>query len=182
MRHQSTIHNFETEGFHAHQYLSKRLRRRRQRQWKHQTSSQLTTALAQKTAQWKKAKVVEVSVQEQFRTATPKQLTFEFELIALFRSLVKWWQEDTQHVSNMNKAIAHPAYQQIIGIGKVLASEMVPLLLKELAQRPDHWFHALIEITGTDAAAKQETFDGAVGSWLDWGKRKGYVVDAQSPA
>jgi hypothetical protein len=171
--------SFESEGFRAHQYLKTRRRRRR---WQYQVSSQLTTALVEKPIQWKRAEIVRSIDRERTPAKVPKQLAFEFELAAIFQSLVHWWREDTKHMSNMNKAIVHPAYQQIIGIGKVLASDMVPLLLKELDLRPDHWFHALIEITGTDAAAAQETFDGAVVSWLEWGRRKGYLVDARSAA
>jgi hypothetical protein len=39
--------------------------------------------------------------------------------------------------------VTHPAYQQIIGLGK----EALPLLFGELRRAPDHWFWALRAIT-----------------------------------
>ena len=89
-----------------------------------------------------------------------------------FRGLVSQWSEDTLHISNINKAIKHPAYQQIIGMGKAVSSLIVPLLLRELEQNPDHWFWALREITKEDPAQSEDTFDGAVQAWLRWGKQR----------
>ncbi len=41
---------------------------------------------------------------------------------------------------------ARPAYQEIIGLGPAV----VPLVLRELEQRPAHWFSALRALTGAD--------------------------------
>src|SRR5947207_10431415 len=46
----------------------------------------------------------------------------------------------------------HPAYQQIIGMGK----EAIPLILEELQREEDHWFWALKSITGDDPVAPSE--------------------------
>ena len=73
-------------------------------------------------------------------------------------------------MSNMNKAFVHPAYQQIIGMGKAAPAFVIRVLLRELSESPNHWFLALKEITGEDPALAEDTFDGAVAAWLKWGK------------
>jgi len=48
----------------------------------------------------------------------------------------------------------------------------VPLLLKELKERPDHWLVALNAITGEDPAPEDANFSEAVAAWIKWGKSK----------
>jgi hypothetical protein len=50
----------------------------------------------------------------------------------------------------------HPAYREIIGLGR----EVVPLLLRDLEKSRAHWFGALHEITG--ASPIPETAAGNV--------------------
>lgn len=173
---EQTNKSVESEGFRAHVFLTSRPKRRAR--WKYVASSKLTTVLVEEDPVWKTAQLAH----EQGHYSLSNQLVFEFNLEQVFKSLANQWREDTEHMSNMNKAIVHPAYQQIIGMGKAIPSEILPLLLRELEERPDHWFRALVEITGTDPALEEETFDGAVRSWLDWGKRKGYLIHARSAA
>ena len=54
----------------------------------------------------------------------------------------------------------------------------VPIILRELQRRPDHWFRALSAITGENPIQeghagnlKQMTQD-----WLDWGRAHGYIA------
>jgi hypothetical protein len=173
---EQTNRSVESEGFRAHVYLSTHPKRRSR--WKYVASSKLTKVLVEEDPVWKTARLAH----EQGHYSLPNQLVLEFSLEQVFRSLANQWREDTEHVSNINKAIAHPAYQQIIGMGKAVGSEILPLLLRELQERPDHWFRALVEITGVDPAFEEETFDGAVRSWLDWGKRRGHLIHARSAA
>ena len=84
-----------------------------------------------------------------------------------FAELVQKWRRDTLHWSSAKRSILHPAYQRIIGMGPTI----LPLLLKELRDRPDHWFCALASITGEDPAEGTATFDEAVAAWIEWGKR-----------
>ena len=89
-----------------------------------------------------------------------------------FRELVRQWKEATAFMSSATDMATHPAYQQIIGMGK----EALPLLLDELRREPDHWFWALKAITGEDPVALADR--GKVGrmaqAWLDWDKKRGY--------
>ena len=58
---------------------------------------------------------------------------------ATFERLADEWLEQRPKGVDVAQMIRHPAYQAIIDIGAVA----VPWLLARLAQRPDHWFHAL---------------------------------------
>ena len=88
-----------------------------------------------------------------------------------FRRLADQWVCETEHVSSIKKASMHPAYQRIIGMGPAV----VPYLLREIEQNPDHWFWALNAITEEDPAAGEDSLDGAKMAWLQWGKEKGYL-------
>jgi hypothetical protein len=88
-----------------------------------------------------------------------------------FRAQADQWRRDTLHTSSLTKMIVHPSYLKIIGMG----SSVLPLLFRELEQRPDHWLVALNAITGQDPAPTDSTFDEAVAAWLDWGRTHGYL-------
>ena len=88
----------------------------------------------------------------------------------LFQELVERWKRDTMHSSSVTRMVVHPAYLRIIGLGP----DALPLLLRELRERPDHWLVALNAITGTDPAPEGASFNQAVAAWLEWGEREGY--------
>ncbi|MBI4389801.1 MAG: hypothetical protein HY580_06430 [Nitrospinae bacterium] len=87
-----------------------------------------------------------------------------------FNSLVSKWKSDTAFQSSISQMVDHPAYQEIIGLGE----EVVPLLIRELKQNPDHWFVALKRITGEDPVdiGQRGNFDEMVRAWIGWGNRK----------
>ncbi len=67
----------------------------------------------------------------------------------------------------------HPAYQQIIGMGK----EAIPLLLRGLDQQePEHWFWALAAITGEDPVPPGDRGNvrRIADAWLRWGRQQGH--------
>jgi hypothetical protein len=68
---------------------------------------------------------------------------------------------------------AHPAYQEIVAMGQ----EVVPLLLRDLEQEPDHWFAALGAITGAQPVPPEDRGDieKMAAAWLRWGKDHGYL-------
>jgi hypothetical protein len=74
-------------------------------------------------------------------------------------------------VSAAQTIVLHPAYQRIIGLGY----PVVPLILRELQERPSHWFAALSAITGEDPADPNADFNGRVRAWLAWGRDRGYL-------
>ena len=89
-----------------------------------------------------------------------------------FRRLAAAWHRDTDYLSSMEDAESHPAYQEIVRLGP----EVVPLLLRDLADNHSHWFAALEAITGArpvpaSAAGKIPLMAEA---WLRWAKDNGY--------
>lgn len=71
----------------------------------------------------------------------------------------------------MTQMVAHPAYLQIIGLGRAV----LPYLLDELARQPDHWFHALSAITGEDPIppSAEGNLAAMTPAWLAWGRAHG---------
>src|SRR5580704_8017045 len=88
-----------------------------------------------------------------------------------FRGLAEEWKSQRGPTSSISRLSMHPAYQQIIGMGDIV----VPLILRELEQKPDHWFWALHAITGADPVP--ESSRGIMSemalAWLNWGEQHG---------
>jgi len=89
-----------------------------------------------------------------------------------FNYLAALWETEVQNISSATEMAMHPAYQQIIGMGK----QIIPLLLLRLAIQPHHWFWALRAITGENPV--DSTQAGKVKAmaevWLKWGRKHGY--------
>jgi hypothetical protein len=96
------------------------------------------------------------------------------DVAAEFRRLEEWWFRETGHLSNLDYAYRHPAYQAVIALGP----PVVPILLRELRTKPHWWFEALAEITGEDPMRPEDAgrFDQIAGRWLDWGRAHGYTT------
>lgn len=89
-----------------------------------------------------------------------------------FRRLEAIWLAEVGHQSSTTKLIKHPAFQEIIRMGQAV----VPLMLRDLTQRPRLWVWALPEITGADPVPPADRGDIARMSeaWLQWAKANGY--------
>ena len=88
-----------------------------------------------------------------------------------FCAYVETWRRQTRHLSTLRRIVSNPSYQSIIAMGK----EVLPWLLLELQERPDHWLVALNRITGEDPAPADSTFTEAVEAWLTWGRQRGLL-------
>ncbi len=90
-----------------------------------------------------------------------------------FRALAMRWQRETEAHSSISQIAMHPAYQEIIGVGHAA----IALILRELQQRPNHWFWALRAITGEDPIQPEQRgkFREMTSAWLQWGKQRGYI-------
>ena len=95
-------------------------------------------------------------------------------LARTFRELAEAWRRETSFLSFMQQRALHPAYQRIIGMGWAA----VPLILRQLERRPDHWLWALESITGEEPARGAESFQAEVQAWLLWGRERGFLRDA----
>ena len=90
--------------------------------------------------------------------------------VKIFQALVEAWRQKVQFLSSVTEMSLHPAYQRIIGMG----ASVLPLLLRELENRPDHWFWALTAITGVDPVqpADRGKIEKMSEAWLKWGKEQ----------
>ncbi len=88
------------------------------------------------------------------------------------RRLEAIWNAETSYLSSYTDIVEHPAFREIIAMGE----PVVPLLLRDLAERPRLWVWALPEITGEDPVPPEEAGNIARMSeaWLRWGRAKGY--------
>ena len=91
-----------------------------------------------------------------------------------FAALAAEWRERCLFASSVTEMVLDPAYQEIVGLGE----PVVPILLAELRDQPDHWMWALQSITGANPIVPEERGDllKMANSWLTWGRAKGYDV------
>jgi len=95
------------------------------------------------------------------------------ELEMVFRDLADTWRRETGALSSITVKSMHPAYQSIVGMGP----KAVPLILRELQRKPDHWFWALTFITGEDPVPREDAGDirKMTEAWLELGRQRGWV-------
>jgi hypothetical protein len=88
-----------------------------------------------------------------------------------FYSLAETWQRECAHLSSLREMVLHPAYQEIIGMGR----EALPFLLRELERKPDHWDWALRAITGENPVPPEHRgrLADIARDWLEWARKKG---------
>ena len=90
---------------------------------------------------------------------------------AEFGQFAEQWRRDTFFHSSLSKKFTHPAYVTIMAGGK----SVLPFILKDLENNPDHWFYALRYIVRKDVASGAANFDDARAAWLDWGRTNNYI-------
>ena len=90
-----------------------------------------------------------------------------------FSRLTQQWRAETAFSSSLTVMAGHPAYQRIIGMGRLA----LPMIFRELATEPDHWFWALKAITGCDPVppCHRGNIESVAADWLAWGRSRGYV-------
>jgi hypothetical protein len=93
-------------------------------------------------------------------------------LKAQFRVLADQWKRETGHLSRMSHRAEHPAYRQIIAMGEAV----IPILLEDLNQTHDHWFLALMELTGQNPVKQADAgfVDRMADAWIRWGAAQGF--------
>ncbi len=103
---------------------------------------------------------------------SPESREIDPNLEVHFNTLVAEWKASRGHVASINKWVQLPAYQNIIRLG----AAAIPLLLKELARSPDHWFWALRSITGENPVTSESRGNviEMAKCWIQWGKEHGY--------
>jgi hypothetical protein len=91
----------------------------------------------------------------------------------IFRRLAERWRSETGLLSSIEDKVLHPAYQQIIGMGP----DVIPLILREMQRRPEHWFWALNAISREDPIDPEDegNIRKMTETWLQWGMKRGYI-------
>jgi hypothetical protein len=89
-----------------------------------------------------------------------------------FRQLEALWDSETAYLSSDTEIVGHPAFQGIIGLGPAV----IPLMLRDLQERPRLWVWALPAITGANPVPASDRGNIAKMSeaWLRWGRANGY--------
>ena len=92
---------------------------------------------------------------------------------AMFRELADQWRRETGVYSSISKKVQHPAYLRMIALGE----EALPLILRELRDRPGYWFPALQAIANENPVPVGEHADPkkARAAWLQWGQERGLI-------
>ncbi len=90
-----------------------------------------------------------------------------------FLAHYKKWQQETAFSSSVSDMVLHPSYQRIIGMGPAI----LPIIIRELAKTPDHWFWALEAITGQNPVPQAERgrIKQMAQRWLDWARMERIV-------
>jgi hypothetical protein len=90
-----------------------------------------------------------------------------------FERLAAAWRNDIQFSSSLSEIFTNKNYQSIIGQGITI----VPFILNDLKNGPDHWYWALAAITGANPAQHAPPGDitAISAAWLDWGKTSGII-------
>lgn len=88
-----------------------------------------------------------------------------------FAALAEQWRRETGPYSSISRKVRHPAYQKIIAMGE----PAIPLLLREMRERPAHWFTALRAIAKSPPPNEGADIGRATATWLKWGQEHGYL-------
>lgn len=97
------------------------------------------------------------------------------EVESRFNELMDRWIQVTGMLSSVAKKTMHPAYREIIEMGE----PAIPLLLRELMNRPNHWTAALRSITSEDPVPPESAgyMQRMADAWLMWGTERGYIFE-----
>jgi hypothetical protein len=90
-----------------------------------------------------------------------------------FRALLDNWRADTAYLSSSTQITEHPAYQEIISLGR----PVLPLLFRELERTHDgHLSKALVRITGAHPIPVEDRgkIQKIAEIWLRWARENGY--------
>jgi hypothetical protein len=87
-----------------------------------------------------------------------------------FRRLEATWTAATCVLSDDAAIVGHPAFREIVSLGDAV----IPLVLRDLEQRPRLWVWALAEITGENPvpAGDRGNITRMTEAWLNWGRAK----------
>lgn len=88
------------------------------------------------------------------------------DLYIKFTRLKEKWEDDTKYLSNITDICNHPAYQEIISLGK----DVVPYIIIDLSETGHYWFWALQKITHEDPIPEEHYgyINKMTQDWIQW--------------
>jgi len=103
--------------------------------------------------------------------AFPQNEDSESQLEKEFLKLAKTWKEQTGGSSSVTSMVMHPAYLEIISYGE----KMIPFILKDLQNKPSHWFIALRTLARSSPVKPEDAgnIKKMTEAWLTWGRENG---------
>jgi len=109
---------------------------------------------------------------EDFVAAFP--LTPSARLEMDFEQLASKWKRETAVFSSDAQKMRHPSIQSILRMGEAA----IPLILRDIENRPAWWFGVLRTLTGSDPVPvdKKGLLDESAAAWIAWGKENGYEL------
>ncbi|MBZ9885629.1 hypothetical protein LB535_25135 [Mesorhizobium sp. CA10] len=92
------------------------------------------------------------------------------DYVSRFYQLVRTWRAETAYSSSSSEMFSHPAFREIVSMGRVV----VPLIVQELRRQPDLLVAALPQITGDDPVSEDDRGDiyAMAASWIEWYQRR----------
>jgi len=88
-----------------------------------------------------------------------------------FHRFAQKWRDETRGLSSPTRKLLNLNYLEIL---RLPPSKVVPLILRELEERPGDWFLALKLLTRENPVAPEDAdnFRKVRETWLEWGKKK----------
>ena len=129
------------------------------------------TYLIDERAAWEAWSPVQQFLIEKLMAASEAHDNWHMKKFALL--VERWKSEVSPFVSSVTQICTSPAYQEIIGMGP----SVIPLILRKLQQKVDHWYWALHAITGTDPVDPNSkgNLEKMRDDWLRWGREIGHI-------
>jgi hypothetical protein len=92
------------------------------------------------------------------------------DFVSRFYRLVRRWRAETAYVSSATDMFEHPAFVEIVGMGR----KLIRLIIDELRQQPDHLVGALVRITGQNPVLMHDRGDvyAMATAWIEWYQRQ----------
>jgi hypothetical protein len=109
-----------------------------------------------------------------FVTESPETSMQDIDLIGQrFSMLARQWKRERGMTSSAKQLMNHPAYLQIISLGRAA----LPYILMDLEREQDWWFSALRQISGFDPVLPESRgrIDAMTRDWLRWGRSQNVV-------
>lgn len=118
----------------------------------------------------REAAIISKRLREVSRELAYPSVRRDVEISFRFNRLAQKWREETRLLSSVSQITQHRAYREIVEMG----TSVLPCILNELQDEPDHWFDALYEITHENPVPPglRGNITAMAQVWVSWAKRK----------